>query len=106
MFFEIDRANTPDVAIEDTEIIVVTKLHHLVPDAERTLSARELITTWVQERLQLTIQVRHAEAALVHRSEHLDVVDRVDVKARWNTLRNEIFDRRQRVVGLIAFDQK
>ena len=86
----VEELDPADVAVEDLEVVVVADLHDLVADAESLVAIGELRTRRGQYGLEFLVESSDSELAPVHRREHLDVVDRVEVIASGNPAAGEI----------------
>ena len=77
----IDASDETDVAVEDVAVVVVLDLHDLVADAE---AIAELVHTVfagrIQRRLQGLVDATGAGDSPVHRAEHLDVTNGIDME--------------------------
>jgi hypothetical protein len=74
----IEAPDDAEVPVVDLLVIVVFDLHHLVADAAgRAEALATQFARRVQRLLQIEIERPSAEAAAVHRAQHLDVAHRV-----------------------------
>src|SRR5262249_38327916 len=75
----VDIAN---VAVVNVFVVVVLDLHDLVPRREGPTKPLDLaLAGRVQRRLEFNVQRAGASAAAVHRAQHLNVTDGIEVKA-------------------------
>ena len=78
----IDVVDVADVAVVDLLVVVVLDLHHLVAGREGPAETLDLaLAGGVQRRLQFDVERAGADAAAVHRAQHLDVADGIEAEA-------------------------
>ena len=75
-----------------------------MPKVEPKRSTRVLARR-VERLLQIDVERPRAEAAAVHRAQHLDVADRVEAEARRDPLADDLQDLGGAVLGIRAFDE-
>jgi hypothetical protein len=72
----IDRFDQPEIAVEHFLGVVVGDLHHLVARAEGPPEPLDPdLARQVQEPLQVEVQRPRTQTAVVHRAQHLEVLD-------------------------------
>ena len=77
----IDVDDITDVAVVDFLVVVILDLHDLVAGRKGPAETLDLaFAGGVQRRLQFDVERTRADAAAVHRTEHLDVADRVQAE--------------------------
>ena len=78
----IDVVDIADVAVVDLLVVVILDLHDLVAGRKGPAETLDLaLAGGVQRRLQFDVERTRANAAAVHRAEHLDVADGVQAEA-------------------------
>ena len=81
----IDVDDIPDVANVDFLVVVIFDLHDLVAGRKGPAETLDFaFAGGVQRRLQFDVERTRANAAAVHRAEHLDVADRVQAETLWD----------------------
>jgi hypothetical protein len=81
------RETTPRSPFVDLLVVVILDLHDLVAGTEGPAEPLDAdLARRVQRVLQLDVERASAEAAPVHRAEHLDVAYRVKPEALWDPL--------------------
>ena len=81
----IHARHAANVAVVDVFIVVVYRLHHLVAHAEQPpaqLALRLALHTRIKRFLQQQVEIAHAHRAVVHGRQHLDVVQRIQLKLK------------------------
>src|SRR5450759_2838423 len=78
----VDAANPANVAVEDALVVVVARLHDFIADAQNSIAPFYLCNRrGVEMSLEPLIERGYADRSLVHRREHLDIGERVEVIA-------------------------
>ena len=78
----VDGRDAADIAVVDALVVVVDRLHHLVADAKGAAAQPplRLAPRRVERLLEHLVQVRHPRLPVVHRGQHLDIVERVEAE--------------------------
>src|SRR4029453_6668449 len=83
----IDVVDIANVAVVDLLVVVIFVLHTLVAERKSPAKALHLtLSRGVQGGLKLNVQRTGADAAAVHRTEHLNVADGIEAKAFWDAV--------------------
>src|SRR5208282_4525637 len=104
----IDSLDDPNVAVEHVLVVVVLRLDNLVADLETPSEPLDKGLTGmggVQYLLQGCVQFAHAERSTVHRAKNLNVADRVETKAFWNSLLHELDQRCHDLLRIVPLDE-
>jgi hypothetical protein len=95
--------NLLDIAVVDFLVIIILDLHDLIARRNGPTETLDLaIARGVQHRLQFDVQRTRANAAAVHRAEHLDVADRVQAEAFGDAGLHQFQDALNGGLGLVG----
>ena len=84
------RRHDAEIAVVDVLVVVVLDLHDLVAGTEGPAEALDAdVAGRVQRLLQLDVERARAEAAAVHRTQHLDVADRIEAETLRDALAHD-----------------
>src|SRR5262249_39802358 len=82
---KVDIHDIADIAVVDLFVVIVLDLHHLVAGREGPAESLDLTFVGrIQGRLQFDIQGARTNAAPVHGTQHLDILDGVQAEAARN----------------------
>src|SRR5262249_21769679 len=105
-FLLFDASYDADVAVVDLTVVVVLDLHDLVA---RTVGRAEAfdprLARRVQRPLQLNVQRSRTNPAAVHRTEHLNIADRIQPERLRNALVDYCDDLAYSILGSLSIDE-
>ena len=102
----IDVVDVADVAVIDFLVVVVLDLHDLVAGREGPAEAFDLaLAGGIERGLQFDIERAGADAAAVHRAQHLDVADGIETEPLRDARLHQFDDPRHRGFGIVRLHE-